>query len=145
MLMISAVYLQCNLAMFLTVLPERSTALFTRPYVPFPRLCWNSYRCLRLCLWWCLFTAWRFAAESPEPTESPGARADPPPSIVHMISWAATHALVLPGASEWRARWSPGLARGTCGRGSVQWAWFCQVGVALTGSTALALSPLFAF
>lgn len=48
-------------------------------------------------------------------------------------------------ASEWRARWSSGLTRGTCRRGSVQWAWLRSVGVSLTGSTALALSPLFAF
>lgn len=44
----------------LTSLPDLSLAFFTLPYVPFPRVSRNSYRCFKLCLWWCLFTACLF-------------------------------------------------------------------------------------
>lgn len=97
--------------LFLTVLPDRSMAFFTRPYVPFPRVCRNSYRCLRLCLWWCLFTAWRFAGAA---AGSPGARPDPSPSMslytrADITEWRALMARA--GETVSGARWSPALTR----------------------------------
>lgn len=120
---ITAVFMSASL----TVLPDRSMAFFTRPYVPFPRVCRNSYRCLRLCLWWCLFTAWRLAGAAPDPSPSISftraqiSRNDVFSCRVQVRQWAARddHPHWLESSRVWAGR--------------------CSVGVSLTVSTALSI------